>query len=261
MRAIAGFWKSLCPLNERSASMGGVTGDSKMTIYTIGVSFTAELLAKAAYEETVGRMVTMLRGFERAPLDDVSARQAADYARFLQQVPWYQWDFAKDVAELKSAATPALRDRERAVALGLEFSAKAAYAKVIASAVEGIGADQLRMRSVVSDITEEQLVVIDGVDVIEVRAEGILVETDRYRVFTRLLQQLANEGANIVEIAGNDDILFTAISDKPTTDGALYSFQRQGYGDWRHLIVLPVSELADRLRTVSELRLEHVHDY
>lgn len=261
IRAIAGFWQTLCPLSERSAAMGGVTGDSKMTIYTIGVSFTAELLAKAAYEETVGRIVTMLRGSVRAKLDDVSARQAADYARFLQQVPWYQWDFSQDVAELKAAATSSLRDRERAIALGLEFGAKAAYAKVIAAAVDGIGADELRLRSVVAGVTEEQLSAIDGVDVIEIRAEGFLIETDRYRVYTRLLQRLAEEGVDIVEIAGNDDILFTAISDASSADGVLYSFQRQGYGDWRHLIVLPVSELADRLRTPGDLRLEHVHDY
>ena len=36
---------------------------------------------------------------------------------------------------------------------------------------------------------------------------------------------------------------------------------RQGYGDWRHLIFLPVSELADRLRALGDLQLEHVHDY
>ena len=59
----------------------------------------------------------------------------------------------------------------------------------------------------------------------------------------------------------NDDILFTVISDDPQVEGALYSFPRQGYGDWRHLVLVPVSELADRLRALGDLRLEHVHDY
>ena len=107
-----------------------------MTIYTIGVSFTAELLVKALYEETVGRVEALLRGAERAELDDVSARQAADYAKFLQQTPWYKWDFRSDAAELRVASTGSMRDREREFALGLEYGAKAAYAGVIASAVE-----------------------------------------------------------------------------------------------------------------------------
>ena len=46
LRAIAGFWTTLCPLAERSAEMGGFNATSKMTIYTIGVSFSAEMLAK-----------------------------------------------------------------------------------------------------------------------------------------------------------------------------------------------------------------------
>src|SRR5690606_24305041 len=49
-RAITGFWSALCPLNRLAAQHGGVTGETKMTIYTIGVSFTAELALKALYE-------------------------------------------------------------------------------------------------------------------------------------------------------------------------------------------------------------------
>ena len=260
-QAVSGFWTTLCPLTEKSAEMGGVTSDSKMTIYTIGVSFTAELLAKAAYEESFGRIATWLRGGDRAPLDDVSAGQAADYAAFLQQTPWYKWDFQRDSAELAAAATDAIRDRERSFALGLEYRAKAAYAKVIAEAVEGMGADELRIRSVVTGISTEALQADPEIDVIETLPSGVLIETDRYRVYTRILERLASAGADFVEIAGNDDILFTATSDQPGLDDALYTFARQGYGDFRHLIVVPVYDLAARLRNVDTLRLEHVHDY
>jgi hypothetical protein len=261
IRAITGFWTALCPLKERADAMGGMTGDSKMTIYTIGVSFTAELLAKAAYEETLGRFTAWMRGDARAPLDDVSAGQAAAYAEFLQQVPWYKWDFQRDALALRDAATNVPRDRERVLALGIEYGVKAAYAEVIASAVEGIGADQLRLRSIVSGLSIEELSAVDGVSVIAEREEGVEIETDRYRAFTRILERLVGAGAELVEIAGNDEILFTAVSDNPTAEGALYSFPRQGYGDWRHLILSPVPELADRLRSLGELRLEHVHDY
>lgn len=261
LRAIAGFWTSLCPLKAEADALGGMTGDSKMTIYTIGVSFTAELLAKAAYEETLGRLTTWVRGATRSPLDDLSAAQAAAYAEFLQQVPWYEWDFRRDELELRRAATDVPRDRERVLALGLEYRAKAAYAGVIAQAVEGIGTDQLRMRSIVAGLSAEDLAALDGVTVIGLRAQGVEIETDRYRAFTRVLERLAAAGADIVEIAGNGRILFTAISDRPDEAGALFSFQRQGYNDWRHLFLVPVTELADRLRSLGGMRLEHVHDY
>lgn len=261
VRAIKGFWSALCPLATQSAQMGGVTGESKMTIYTIGVSFSAELLAKAAYEETIGRLATMLRGSERAPLDDISARQAANYAKFLQQVPWYKWDFSRAIAELRTGATPTLRDRERTIALGFEYAAKAAYARAIEKAVEGIGADRLRIRSVVSGLTTAQLSEFGGIDVVETTERGIVIETERYRAFTVLLDRLARAGADLVEIAGNDTILFSAVSDSQTTPNALYSFRRQGFDDWRHLIVVPVVELANQLRNMGDLTLEHIHDY
>jgi hypothetical protein len=219
------------------------------------------LLAKAAYEETLGRLTTWVRGESRAPLDDLSATQAAAYAEFLQQVPWYEWDFRRDELELRRAATDVPRDRKRVLALGLEYRAKAAYAGVIAQAVEGIGADQLRMRSIVAGLSAEDLAALDGVTVIGLRDQGVEIETDRYRAFTGILERLAAAGADIVEIAGNGRILFTAISDRPDEAGALYSFQRQGYGDWRHLFFVPVADLAESLRSLDGMRLEHVHDY
>lgn len=264
LRAIAGFWRTACPLKREAMRMGPVTLDTKLAIYTIGASFTAELLAKAAYEETLGRVVTWLRGPERAPLDDLSARQAADYAAFLTQTPWYRWNFSADAAALGADATDDLRDRERAVALGLEYRAKAVYAGLIAGAVVGVGKDELRLRSVVTGLPQQDLADIPGVTVLgPVSPGGVLIETDRYRAFTDLARHLAEAGADVVEIAGNDEILFTALSPSPTEDGALLSLPRQGFGDWRHLFLVPVPDLLERLRALdgSVLTLEHIHDY
>ncbi|SMX22935.1 hypothetical protein [Boseongicola aestuarii] len=261
LRAISGFWTTLCPLTQAAASMGGVTVETKATIYTIGVSFTVELLAKAGYEETLGRLAVLLRGSARAPLDDLGAAQAAEYAAFLQQNPWYKWDFAADAEALRQSAGGSLRDKERRFALGAEYRAKAAYARVIAAAVAEVGTDEPRLRSVVSGLSTQDLSQIEGVTVIGPLGDGIEIETERYRVYTRILERLALDGADILEIAGNDEILITALSEKPSAEGAINSFPRQGYADFRHLIVVPVAGLAARLRDLNGLTLEHVHDY
>lgn len=262
-RAVAGYWSSLCALSRASASLGGADFGTRQMVYVIGVSFTAEMGLKAAYEETVGRVFTWLRGADRAPLDDLAATQARGYANFLQQVPWYRWDFAGDAAALRAASTGTLRDRERAFALGLENRAKAAYAGVIAEAVANIGFDALTLRMIVTDVDRAGLEALPGVTVIVERPEGWEIETPRYRVLTGLLAQMADAGAGFVEIAGNDEIMLTVLSDAPTHPGALYSFSRQGYGDYRHLLMVRVSDLDETLRGLSEngLRLEHIHDY
>lgn len=260
LKAVGGFWGALCPLAQASGAYGGFDWETRQMIYTIGVSFTAELLLKAAYEETLGRAVTWIRGPERAALDDLSARQAADYARFLQQVPWYRWDFARDRAELSAAATGSFRDTERRLALGAEMRAKGAYAGLIAAAVAGMEPDALTMRVIVTGLPAEVLAATEGVQVIATRPEGIEVETPRYRAFTGLARGWAAAGAEFVEIAGNEDILFSLISDSPQEEGALYSAARQGHGGYRHLMLVRVDDLAGALRRHGAA-VEHIHDY
>ncbi|MEE9427523.1 MAG: hypothetical protein V3V25_05165 [Paracoccaceae bacterium] len=259
---IKGFWTSLCALSKSSAQHGGFSTTSKQTIYTIGVSFTAELAMKALYEETIGRIATLVRGPDHTPLDDLSAKQAAQYAKFLQQVPWYKWDFPADVAALMAAKTDSFRDTERAIALGLEFGAKSKYAGVIAAAVASVGADELTLRMVVTDIERPVLAGYDMVQIVATHPQGTEIETPRYRVLTHILDELAQDGANFIEVAGNDDIMLTAISNAPYPS-ALHSFKRQGYGDFRHLISLNVIDLADTLRSfnATPITLEHIHDY
>lgn len=259
LAAIGGFWSSTCALAQASGPHGGFDGTTKQRIYPIGVSFTAELALKAAYEETIGRLFTLLRE-ERSPLDALSARQAADYAVFLQQVPWYEWDFTRDAAALDAAATDALRDRERRLVLGLEYGAKAGYARLI-KAVAAIGADQLRLRAVVTGMAPEALADLPEVMVVETLPEGIVIEVPRTRAFTSLATSIAASGGNFVEIAGNDDILFTLITFQPKAEGAIHSSPRQGNPGYRHLILLPVARLSDALRALPEGALEHIHDY
>lgn len=261
--AIGGFWSSLCGLSEAAARHGEIDSDTKLMVYVIGVSFTAELLLKASYEETFGHLFAALRGPDRAALDELSSAQAAAYANFLQQVPWYKWRFHEDAAGLDANAGDTWRDRERRFALGIEYRAKSVYAGIIADAVAATGNDALTLRMVITGVSSDELAAIPEVRVIASRPEGIEIETPRYRALTHLLERFAADGADFVEIAGNDDIMFTALSDNPLETGALLSLPRQGATDYRHLFVVKVSDLAGQLRALTglALRLEHIHDY
>ena len=187
------YWTSLCALSRASSSLGEIDGPTKQLVYFIGVSFTAELLLKASYEETIGRFFAALRGNERAPLDDLSAHHAKNYAEFLQQVPWYKWQFREDRAELEAKASTAWRDRERRFALGVEYGVKAAYAEVVADAVAQVGQDELTLRMIIRDVDKAVLEASEEVTILSVRAEGFEVETPRFRALTHLLQNWAAE--------------------------------------------------------------------
>jgi hypothetical protein len=261
--AIGQYWGSLCALTRASGPMGGPSPDYRTMTHVIGVSFTAELLLKAAYEETLGRLAVWLRGPRHSPLDKVSARQATDYAAFLGQTPWYRWDFGGARRELEAAMTDSLRDRERDFALSTEYGLKAAYARLIADAVAATGGDELTVRSVVAGLSPGELGRIVGVAVIGERVQGVEIETPRYAAFTALARRLAAEGADFVEIAGNDEILVTDLAEGPTEwpgSTLLDTLPRQGNPGVRTLRLLPVDRLADLLRDPA-IAVEHVHDY
>jgi len=77
------------------------------------------------------------------------------------------------------------------------------------------------------------------------------------------MSEMAQAGFDFVEIAGNDQIMLTILSPNATHPDAIYSRARQGADDYRHLVLLPVTSLAETLRRldVSAAKLEHIHDY
>ena len=268
--SIRGFWLSFCSLNKVANKHGGGDFNTRGTVHTIGVSFTLEMVMKALYEETIGRLFAIFRGNQKSPQDIYSAQMAADYANFLQQVPWYKYDFDKATAQLWENPTSSfLRGWVRRLALGGEWKEKASYAQVIAKAVEAAGQAPLRIRSVISNISLYNLKAIEGIDVIEQTGQSIIIETPRYRKFTRILQKLTKANAVINEIAGNDDIMLSSVGNpkskvfQPKNAILISRLTRDGYDSERFLLSLKVNNLNYVLEELySEgLEIEHIYDY
>jgi hypothetical protein len=267
--SIAGFWSSTCALMEVADGHGGADLPTRVMIHTIGVSFTAEMALKAAYEETFGRVTAWLRGSDKSPQDKVVSAMALDYAGFLRQTPWYQYPFPRETAKLWT--TPAgwsLRGWERRMSMSVEFIAKAAYAKVIGGAVAATAPAQLVIRTVVAGLDETQLASIPEVKVVGARDGGVEIETPRYDLFTRILVDIAKRGGTVREIAGNDDIMVT-LTVPPGTDVQLRNatvitrMTRDGFASDRVLVNVKVTDLASLLSTypLGDPGLEHVFDF
>jgi hypothetical protein len=267
--SIKGFWSSACALTRAAGTHGAADFNTRGTMHVIGVSFTAELAFKALYEETIGRLFAVIRGPQKSAQDNYAAEMAADYGAFLQQTPWYKYDFNKANETLLAKPVDTIRGRERRLALGLEWRGKAAYAGVIAQAAGAAGAATLTIRSLVSGIPVDQLASIEGVSIIQTQTQGVLIETPRYRAFTKILTQIAMAGGTIVEIAGNDDVMVTVIAGSdaefklPSGVSLIKAVGRDGFDTQRILLDVRMSELAPLMRTLSvgDVRLEHVYDY
>jgi hypothetical protein len=266
--SITGFWRSACALMRVADGHGGADWDTRSTIHTIGVSFTTEMAAKGAYEETIGRATAWLRGGTKTPQDKVIAAMAVDYARFLRQTPWYRYPFRRETAKLWDAPSGGIRGWERRLGVGLEFAAKAGYARVIGGAVAATGEAQLVIRSIVVGLDASTLSSLEGVTVIAPRGDGIEIETPRYDLFTRILVEIAKRGGTLREIAGSDDIMVSLTvleaSNEPVRPGTvILRLKRDGFPSARVLVDLKVSELATFLNNypLGDPGLEHVFDY
>lgn len=273
--AVTGFWSALCAVKEEADKLGNAGFDAKATIYTVGASFTLEMLAKAAYEETLGRLALLLSpategAKEPSSQDEVETRMAQSYGSFLHQTPWYRFDFEAWTGKLwEVPVNAALRSWERRLAVGLEWRAKSAYAGLIESAAGAMGADETEMKIHVTGLTPDQISLL-GEGVLQAEGDqdqGAILTVSRYRTFTRAAEAIAAAGGDFTEIAGNDDILVSllAANDPELPEGArlLRRIDRQGSADSRLLVAVKVSGLADLIRSLpaSGASLEHIYDY
>ncbi|MFA6114357.1 MAG: hypothetical protein WC729_10190 [Sphingomonas sp.] len=266
---IGGFWSSYCALNRATA--GGDAGDAKMMIYTIGISYSVEMLVKAAYERLIGRFFEWTGGWQSAD-DRYAAAVQREYGQFMHETPWYMFPFGKAFSgEWRTADSKnRLRHVERRFALSAEYGVKAGYAKLIGSAA---GATMDPAAPKLWFVAKGSPAVIQAIDprLKPTRTAGGLtvVEAPRYAQFTDLLGKLAASPVEIVEISGNDDILVTTLAPDAAApraeDGTvLISQSLADRPGWRRYgISTKVPKLLALLRAVKARggAVEHIYDY
>ena len=254
-RQIAGFWRSLCRLTRVVTARGAVGTDTKVMLYTIGWSFTAELAIKGAYEKTVGRTFEWLRGPGKTAEDAFVARDMEAYAQFLRQTPWYEYPFGWRLLDFWRS-TPLRGDDlsrklERRAVVTLEYGTKAVYGALIRHAsATALGAADLEIHTVVVGLHAADAVRDPQITIMRDLGEGrTLIRTPRYQAYTELLVRLARGGRDIVEIAANHRILVTVLAPKGPLPPLV---------DTTELFEVPVQSRPDRRRVALDVAVEHL---
>ncbi len=272
VRAVRDYWRGLCTIYGEASAHGDIAPDMRAMLHIIGLSFSAEMLVKGNWENTVGLVSTVL-STESDAVEDIHARKVADdYAKFLVQTPWYEYPFGKALRELWALDfkwNNPVRSIERRIALTMEWGGKSLYARGMA-ALAGLAPAELKIRSVVTGLVDE-LAAETSVRIIERRPDGnITIETPRYRAFTELLERLAAKGFTFIEIGGNREIFVTVVADRredasSTSARQIIQTVRQSDGWLRYGYLLPVTELAELMRKYqpTEVRalFEHAYDF
>ncbi len=277
-RSVGQFWRNWKHVSRASRQENPGNGQYSLMLGVIGVSYSVEYALKWAYEGTVGRFSAWTAGGRMTAEDRFAHEVAADYAKFIHTIPWYQYPFGDQLRRLWSdvplGGPNAFRKWERRLSLSVELAIKAGYASLLGGATGAAYAPQdLQIGAVVFGDTAS---LAPGDERIVARRplgpRHALITIQRYDPFGELLRDAARRGesAPLVEIAGNDDIVVTGLAP----------------ADWRYvgpdaefLYAVPVATDPKRIRPVLKVRtrdllpflrrveadgrfqVDHVYDY
>ncbi|MER8506956.1 hypothetical protein [Mesorhizobium sp. M0199] len=269
---IGRFWQDYAMV-VRASSAYKFNLDNHQMLVIIGTSHTIEHAIQWAYENTVGRITEATAG-KRTAVDIYQAEVAAEYAGFLDQVPWYQFPYAEKRAGLfavqPAADDSAVRTSERKLAFGLAYTIKQGYADLIKSALAATTDPALLdihvwAKGPVSEVTRNEP---DTLLERDLGADGTVFVTRRYQVFTDMIPRLIGKGVSFVEIGGNDEIMVTVLSNDeinvPQGARTLFSYPLPAEPSTRRtgltVAVRKLHVVLPALMTAGA-RLEHVYDY
>jgi hypothetical protein len=243
-------------------------------IGVIAGSTSVEYSIKSFYETIIGRLTDTSPNEEMTAEDKFNADYERSYVKFIEALPWYEYDFNHQLKSLWSNTTFSgphlLRKLERRYYLTTELLVKSGYGWLI-----GLGT-----KSAYETASLQTAVVLDklpvGMDTtglmhnIKALPNGmVLANLPRYAEFNIAANKLAENGVGFTEIAGNKGaIILTVLTDKPlnvTADCKLLFtqpiFTKPGLN--RIAVVTTVKGLSKVLHTfqTGKVNIEHVYDY
>ncbi|TXI92741.1 MAG: hypothetical protein E6Q34_06120 [Burkholderiaceae bacterium] len=271
---IGQFWQSYRAVSkEASAQNLNPNPGYHLMVMVIGVSTTVEYALKSAYETLIGRL-TEASASGPTEEDHYAAKVARDYVDFIRIYPWYEYAYADKLKglwhETSWSGNNMLRKWERKFALSTEYLAKMIYAKMIMLGTKSIYDAPLQMTGVVTDkapTIDPQLPHLKVLSQLESGQSVIVIP--RYEAFTTYSRNLAKQGLNFEDIAGNREFILVSVlatkNWKPANNSRLLFSQviLTQPDQQRFALLVPVNQLATSLRDwdLAQVEVEHVFDY
>jgi len=244
-------------------------------IFVLASSTSVEYGLRSAYENTIGRISWAFTGGEATAEDVFAAKTAQEYVDFIQQEPWYLFDFSAHLGKLWTdvplVGPDLLRKWERRYVLTSEYIVKALYAKLIKNVTRATYEVALMDTSVVIDPPPDDLKLPPRVTVLQTFADGKqLLILPRYYDFRLAASALAKQGVRITDIAGNNGEILVTVWTKSIewipapTERVLFTQRIQTPANTlRAGMMINVQELSAFLESAPSrgFEVEHVYDY
>lgn len=273
--AMRQYWKSYCCVSHLIRGKYGFNGGEQFMLAVIGTSFSAEYILKGLYEKTIGRLSEWTSSHQPVEEDQYAYKVAREYADFVHIRPFYEFHFARQVKglwrETHLWGSHPIRKFERKLFLTLDYTIEAFYCWLIEKATHiTYGVEPSDTYAWVDHATPDMLQQLSRIKVVKQTGPGaFILDLPRYQEFTLVSTELAQRDIHFVEIAGNSQILVSALA--PTSWNYQHSEGKQLFST--PLLIHPelkrvvfgcdVPSLHTLLNTLrnESITIEHVYDY
>lgn len=269
------YWNSYCCISHLTKGKYGFNVGEQLMLAVIGTSFSAEYILKGLYEKTIGRLTEWTSGHQPVDEDHYAYKVAREYADFVHIRPFYEFHFARHVKGLWHDTDffggHFIRKVERKLFLTVDYTVEAFYCWLIEKATHVVyGVEPSDTYAWIDHADPADVQHLQRVKLVKQVGPGaFLVDLPRYQEFTSVAIDLARRDIHFVEIAGNTQILISAL--------APASWNYQG-AEARQLFITPLVVHPESNRVVfgcdvaslhlllnklqSEgITVEHIYDY
>jgi len=276
-KAVGQYWQSYVDVCREIKGRYPFNFDSQFTDGFIGISFTAENMLKGTYEGTIGRLTDWISSDTPTDEEVYAAQVTKEYGEFLHMTPWYFFPFKEKLQGLWHETSlwgpDPIRKWERKFALTLEYGGKMLYSGLTnfgAKATYG-GADVEKIYAVTTGLTADMQ--SDNLEIVEAANDRQLIHITRFEYFSDTVPGLTERDVQFIEIAGNDEILFTLIGSQDVNyrrdnfkyGTYLFDLPILTQGDLTRIAVkVPVADIGaflEELKSRSDVKFEHMYDY
>ena len=264
------YWQQYSDVLKKVEDSAHDNSDYKTLLKVIGISFSFENSIKALYENTIGKISESIAGNVQVSEDRVAYAGAKDYADFIYDYPWYEFDYRsylmkiwntedyKNVngIEQKYTIGQYIRRGERKIFLSLEYGIKYLYAKVISYATKAKFGEENNTISAI--VCKNKISTCDKE----------IISAEHYQPFTKKLLAEFNYAYEhkleyiVYDIAGNDSIAFVY---KDPTGYAIPDNTKEILRDNKNRITVEtkVENLFNVYKALKNknINIEHFYDY
>lgn len=267
------YWHGYCLICEITHTRHQLNSGDHLMLMVIGSSFALEYSVRGVYEKYVGALSEFISGNHLVEEDAYAARVAREYGNFVGVRPFYEFHFAHALkglwAETSFWGPHPFRKFERKGILTVDYGLESIYAEILEKLSHlTYGSEPTETYAWIENAPESLFQKYPHIRRVKDAGErSYVVSIPRYQEFTELAVSLAHDGVRFVQIAGNSEIVVSAISsnwsyETPEMHTLFFQEVLTQPGAKRVVLECRVRDLHMVLNDLAKRAIiEHVYDY